>query len=94
MTSLMFMNCSTHSIGVQAIAANMTDSEIQGLKELFLGFDKDRSGFITLQELQDGLDSLSLKSSSGKVRACRTSSWGCVMYECDRENEPLLCVIG
>mmetsp|Transcript_23210 Transcript_23210/g.44303 ORF Transcript_23210/g.44303 Transcript_23210/m.44303 type:complete len:261 (+) Transcript_23210:1530-2312(+) len=51
---------------LQAIAANMTDSEIQGLKELFLGFDKDRSGFITLQELQDGLDSLSLKSSSGK----------------------------
>mmetsp|Transcript_8407 Transcript_8407/g.15954 ORF Transcript_8407/g.15954 Transcript_8407/m.15954 type:complete len:480 (-) Transcript_8407:471-1910(-) len=45
---------------LKVIAANLTDAEIKGLKELFKGFDKDGSGTITLQELQEGLKNLNM----------------------------------
>lgn len=51
---------------LKVIAANLTDAEIKGLKELFKSFDKDHSGTISFQELTEGLKSLSLDPNSKK----------------------------
>jgi len=42
-------------MALNVIAKSMSAHEIEGLKELFKGFDKDCSGTITLQELKEGL---------------------------------------
>lgn len=42
-------------MALNVIAKNMSQHEIEGLKEIFKAFDKDNSGTITLQELKEGL---------------------------------------
>lgn len=52
---------------LKVIAANLTDAEIQGLKEMFKAFDKDNSGTISFAELSDGLKNLSLGRKGGQT---------------------------
>eukprot|EP00240_Pyramimonas_obovata_P001787 CAMPEP_0118929800 /NCGR_PEP_ID=MMETSP1169-20130426/6692_1 /TAXON_ID=36882 /ORGANISM="Pyramimonas obovata, Strain CCMP722" /LENGTH=520 /DNA_ID=CAMNT_0006872055 /DNA_START=55 /DNA_END=1617 /DNA_ORIENTATION=+ len=54
-------------MALQQIASNMAQHEITGLKELFLAFDTDRSGTITLAELQEGLQKMGSPLSSPEV---------------------------
>lgn len=74
-------------MALQVIAKNLSDAEIQGLRELFKSFDKDNSGTITTTELTEGLKQLQKEKGFGDaevsklMKSCDVDGNGTLSYE-------------
>ncbi|CAA7409087.1 unnamed protein product [Spirodela intermedia] len=55
-------------MALAVIAANLSEEDIQGLKQMFAGMDTDRSGTITHEELKMGLIRLGSKLPDSEVK--------------------------
>lgn len=55
-------------LALKVIAENLSEEEIQGLRQMFNNMDTDRSGTITYEELKTGLSRLGSKLSEQEVR--------------------------
>ncbi|CAL9080414.1 unnamed protein product [Musa textilis] len=55
-------------LALKVIAENLSDEEIQGLKQMFTNLDTDKSGTITYEELKTGLARLGSKLSEAEVK--------------------------
>ncbi|KAG2632594.1 hypothetical protein PVAP13_2NG109900 [Panicum virgatum] len=53
---------------LKAIASNLNEEEIKGLKQMFMNKDTDNSGTITYEELKAGLPKLGLNLSEAEVK--------------------------
>ena len=53
---------------MQAIASNLNEEEIKGLKQMFMNKDTDNSGTITYEEPKAGLPKLGLNLSEAEVK--------------------------
>lgn len=54
---------------MQVIAANLSEDEIAGLKEMFKMIDTDNSGQITFEELKVGLERVGAKLKESEIYA-------------------------
>lgn len=52
----------------QVIAENLSQEEIQGLKQMFTNMDTDNSGTITYEELKTGLARIGSKLTEAEVK--------------------------
>ena len=66
--SYLFFSCAYQHIYLQAIASNLNEEEIKGLKQMFMNKDTDNSGTITYEELKAGLPKLGLNLSEAEVK--------------------------
>nr|POF05492.1 calcium-dependent protein kinase 1 [Quercus suber] len=55
-------------VALKVIAENLSEEEIEGLKEMFKSMDTDNSGTITYEELKAGLPKLGTKLSESEVK--------------------------
>ncbi|RRT53531.1 hypothetical protein B296_00034368 [Ensete ventricosum] len=55
-------------LALKVIAENLSEEEIQGLKQMFTNLDTDKSGTITYEELKTGLARLGSKLSEAEVK--------------------------
>ncbi|KAL5557807.1 hypothetical protein UlMin_034018 [Ulmus minor] len=55
-------------LALKVIAENLSEEEIQGLKQMFKNMDTDGSGTITLEELRTGLTRLGSKLSEPEIK--------------------------
>ncbi|KAL6501662.1 hypothetical protein OROGR_026795 [Orobanche gracilis] len=55
-------------LAVKVIAENLSDEEMQGLREMFNNMDSDGSGTITYEELKTGLTNLGSKLSEADIQ--------------------------
>lgn len=55
-------------LALKVIAENLSEEEIQGLRQMFNNMDTDRSGTITYEELKTGLSRLGSKLSEQEIR--------------------------
>ncbi|KAI3696835.1 hypothetical protein L6452_29415 [Arctium lappa] len=72
-------------MALRVIAAKLSEEEISGLKQMFKMIDTDNSGYITFEELKDGLSSLGANLEESEIhdlmQAADIDNNGAIDYE-------------